>query len=137
MCNVSKRPGEINSLSNSSPFEYKLVIVTRRDLKISTGKLVAQACHAAVEASEDGKKINHSAWKKWHDEGSKKVVVVADDIVELGELVEKAKKLDIVNVMIQDRGLTEVAPGTVTVLGIGPDRSDKIDKVTGNLPLLK
>jgi PTH2 family peptidyl-tRNA hydrolase len=39
--------------------------------------------------------------------------------------------------MIQDRGLTEIAPGTVTVLGIGPDRADRIDKITGDLPLLK
>lgn len=124
-------------MSKSNPFEYKLVIVIRGDLKISTGKLIAQACHAAVEASEDAKKINHTAWRKWHDEGAKKVAVVAEDIKELGELAEKAKKLDIVNVMIQDRGLTEVAPGTVTVLGIGPDRSDKVDKVTGDLPLLK
>jgi PTH2 family peptidyl-tRNA hydrolase len=124
-------------MSRQSQFEYKLVIITRADLKLSTGKLIAQACHAAVDCVDKAKQENHTAWKKWHDEGQKKVALQADDLAELGMLAKKADELDIVNSMIQDRGLTEVAPGTVTVLGIGPDRADRIDKVTGNLPLLK
>jgi len=124
-------------MSKQSQFEYKLVIITRADLKLSTGKLIAQACHAAVDCVDKAKQENHTAWKKWHDEGQKKVALQADDLAELGMLAKKADELDIVNSMIQDRGLTEVAPGTVTVLGIGPDRADRIDKVTGNLPLLK
>ena len=87
--------------------------------------------------SERTKQENHTAWKKWHDEGAKKVVLQADDLKELGVLAKKADDLNVVNVMIQDRGLTEIAPGTITVLGIGPDRADKIDKITGDLPLLK
>jgi len=124
-------------LSRQSQFEYKLIIVTRADLKLSTGKIIAQACHAAVDVSERTKQENHTAWKKWHDEGAKKVVLQADDLKELGVLAKKADDLNVVNVMIQDRGLTEIAPGTITVLGIGPDRADKIDKITGDLPLLK
>jgi PTH2 family peptidyl-tRNA hydrolase len=124
-------------MSKQSQFEYKLVIVTRADLKLSTGKLIAQACHAAVDCVDKAKQENHTAWKKWKDEGQKKVALQADDLKELGMLAQKADELDVVNSMIQDRGLTEVAPGTVTVLGIGPDRADKIDKITGNLPLLK
>lgn len=124
-------------MSRQSQFEYKLVIVTRADLKLSTGKLIAQACHAAVDCNEKAKQENHTAWKKWKDEGQKKVVLQADDLKELGMLAKKSNELDVVNSMIQDRGLTEVAPGTVTVLGIGPDRADKIDKITGNLPLMK
>ena len=125
------------SNKSNSPFEYKLVIVTRADLKLSVGKLVAQACHAAVDCSEKGKQENHAAWRKWHDEGAKKVALQADDLKELGMLAKKADELDVVYSMIQDRGLTEVSPGTVTVLGIGPDRADKIDKITRDLPLLK
>ena len=37
-------------------FEYKMVIVTRSDLKLSTGKLAAQVAHAAVACAFDTKK---------------------------------------------------------------------------------
>ena len=120
-----------------SPFEYKMCIVIRTDLGMSVGKMIAQACHAAVEASEEAKRVNHSAWRRWRDEGAKKVALEAEGEEELNELVERAETLDIVAVTIEDRGLTEVPPGTVTALGLGPDLSSRLDKVTGNLPLLK
>jgi len=120
-----------------SPFEYKMCIVLRLDLNMSTGKLIAQAAHAAVGASELGKKENHKAWRRWRDEGAKKLALEAESLEEIEELAEKAKKLDIVNILIQDAGHTEVPPGTVTALGLGPDRTDLLDKVTGSLPLIK
>ncbi len=120
-----------------SPFEYKMCIVLRMDLGMSTGKLIAQAAHAAVGASELGKKENHKAWRRWRDEGAKKVALEAESLEEIEGLAEKAKKLDIVNILIQDAGHTEVPPGTVTALGLGPDRTDLLDKVTGSLPLIK
>ena len=120
-----------------SPFEYKMCIVLRMDLGMSTGKLIAQAAHAAVGASELGKKENHKAWRRWRDEGAKKVALEAESLEEIEELAEKANKLDIVNILIQDAGHTEVPPGTVTALGLGPDRTDLLDKVTGSLPLIR
>ena len=42
-------------MSRQSQFEYKIVIVTRADLKLSTGKIIAQACHAAVDCVREGK----------------------------------------------------------------------------------
>jgi PTH2 family peptidyl-tRNA hydrolase len=115
-------------------FEYKMCIVLRTDLGMSTGKLIAQACHVAVEASEKAKKENHTVWRRWRDEGAKKVALEAES---LEELADRADELDIVNVVIHDAGLTEVPPGTATALGIGPDASEKIDRVTGALPLIK
>ena len=117
-------------------FEYKQCIVLRTDLGMSAGKLISQACHAAVESSELAKKLKHKAWRAWMDEGGKKVVLQVDSIEELEELAEKAEGLDIVNVLIQDRGLTEIPPGTVTALGLGPDNSERMDKITGSLKLL-
>jgi PTH2 family peptidyl-tRNA hydrolase len=118
-------------------FEYKMCIVLRTDIGMSCGKLIAQACHAAVSASEEAKKTHSKEWRGWRDEGAKKVALEVDSLEELEELAERAEELDIVNVLIQDAGHTEVPPGTVTALGLGPDRSDKLDRVTGNLPLLR
>ncbi len=120
-----------------SPFSYKMCIILRMDLGMSTGKLIAQAAHAAVGASELGKKENHKAWRSWRDEGAKKVALEAESLEELEELQRKADDLYIVNLIIQDAGHTEVPAGTVTALGLGPDRSDLLDKVTGSLPLIK
>jgi PTH2 family peptidyl-tRNA hydrolase len=124
-------------MSRQSQFEYKMCIVIRTDLGMSVGKMIAQACHAAVDCSEKGKQENHAGWRKWRDEGAKKVALQVDSQEELEELAEKADRLGIVSSVIQDRGLTEVPPGSITALGLGPERNDKIDKLTGNLPLMK
>ena len=120
-----------------SPFQYKMCIVIRTDLGMSAGKMIAQACHAAVGANEEAKRFNHKAWRKWREEGAKKVALEAESLEEIEELAKRAEELDIVSVTIHDAGLTEISPGTVTALGLGPDRSDRLDKVTGDLPLLK
>jgi|TARA_B100001971_G_scaffold56517_2_gene51534 PTH2 family peptidyl-tRNA hydrolase len=117
-------------------FGYKMCIVLRMDLGMSTGKLIAQAAHAAVGASDLGKKENHKAWRNWRDKGAKKVSLEAESLKELKELQSKAVDLDIVNIIIQDAGHTEVPTGTITALGLGPDKSDLLDKVTGSLPLI-
>jgi PTH2 family peptidyl-tRNA hydrolase len=124
-------------LGGESPFEYKMVVVVRTDLGMSVGKMIAQACHAAVACSEQAKKTHSKQWARWRDEGAKKVAVEAEGFEELRELARKAEQLDIVCVLIQDAGHTEVAPGTTTCLGLGPDQAQRVDKVTGSLPLLK
>ena len=117
--------------------DYKMVIVIRTDLGMSVGKMIAQACHAAVSASEESKKTRTKHWRRWRDTGGKKVALEAESLEELEALAYQAEELDITNVIIQDAGHTEVPPGTVTCLGLGPDQAMKIDKVTGDPPLLK
>ena len=119
------------------PHDYKMVIVIRTDLGMSVGKMVAQACHAAVSASEESKKTRTKHWRRWQDTGGRKVALEAESLEELEALARRAEELDITNVSIQDAGHTEVPPGTVTCLGLGPDQVMKIDMVTGDLPLLK
>jgi len=123
-------------LARESPFEYKMVIVVRTDLGMGVGKMIAQACHAAVACSEQAKKTHSKQWARWRDEGAKKVALEAESFEELKELMRKAEQLDLVYVLIQDAGHTEVAPGTTTCLGLGPDQAQRVDKVTGSLPLL-
>jgi len=117
-------------------FRYKQVIVLRTDLKMSRGKIAAQAGHAAVSAAEEARKKYSDWWKAWIAEGQCKIAVRAGSEQELLELEEKAKKSKLPTALIIDRGLTELPPDTITCLGIGPAPSTQIDAITGKLPLL-
>jgi len=117
-------------------FDYKMVIVLRTDLKMSKGKIAAQAGHAAVSAAEEARKKHPEWWKKWFEEGQCKIAVKARSETELLELERKAKELELPFALISDRGLTELPPGTITCLGVGPAPSNRVDKMTGELDLL-
>jgi PTH2 family peptidyl-tRNA hydrolase len=119
-----------------SEFRYKLVIVFRSDLRLSKGKAAVQAGHAAVSAAEEARKHRREWWEQWLFEGQRKIAVKVKDEKELVELEEQAKKIALPCALIVDRGLTEIPPNTVTCLGIGPAPSEKVDKLTGRLPLL-
>lgn len=114
---------------------YKLAIAMREDLDLSCGKIAVQAAHASVECVLVCAKKNKKWLSKWKAEGGKKVVLRVTGEEELRELERKAKKLGLVTSMIYDAGLTEVEPGTLTCLGIGPAPEDKMDVITGNLRL--
>ncbi len=114
---------------------YKMVIVVN-DIEMSCGKLAAQVAHAAVEAAIIAYRKRRRLFKKWMAEGAKKVVVVADEEEILG-IRREADRRKIINAVIRDAGLTELAPGTLTALAIGPDEEAAIDELTGHLPLKK
>jgi len=118
-----------------SEFRYKQVIVFRSDLRLSKGKVAAQAGHAAVSAAEETHKHHKEWWKTWIEEGQCKIAVKVKSEKELLQLEKQAKELALPCALIVDRGLTEIPPGTITCLGIGPAPSEKVEKITGMLPL--
>jgi PTH2 family peptidyl-tRNA hydrolase len=117
-------------------YKSKQVIAIRKDLHMGVGKLVSQACHACLEASEASRKRNLKLWKEWRIKGAKKVIVKVSSIEELLSLEEKVKRLNLPHALIKDKGLTQLAPNTPTALGIGPTETSIVDKISGNLKLL-
>ena len=116
--------------------EYKLVVVVRADLRLKPGKMAAQVAHASVNCAFASKR-SHAKWfKKWYALGQRKVVLKAKNLEQLRELQHQARQSKLPHSMIQDAGLTEVPPGTVTCLGLGPAPEEEIDKLTGELPLM-
>jgi PTH2 family peptidyl-tRNA hydrolase len=111
----------------------KQVIVIRTDIGLSKGKIAVQTAHASVSAMEKVSRTKLGAWKK---EGQKKVVLKVDTLNELLQLKNKCDSMKIPCSLVADAGLTEVGPGTVTALAIGPDDDAKVDKITGSLKTL-
>ena len=111
----------------------KQVIVVRSDLEMSTGKMIAQACHASVAAVLS---VPADTLELWTRDGQTKIVLQARSLSELIDLKQKCGALPLIHALISDAGYTELAPGTVTALAIGPAEDKLIDKITGSVPLL-
>lgn len=113
--------------------DLKQVIVVRNDLKMPKGKLAAQVAHGSVEAviNSDSKLV-----QQWLKQGMKKVVLKVESLDEMKKTLISAKNEGLKVGWINDAGRTFLEPGTATVLGIGPDEDEKIDKVTGHLKML-
>ena len=111
----------------------KQCILVRTDLKIDKGKLAVQCSHASVEAvlKSDIKKVN-----SWKLQGMKKVVLKVDNLRELTKYKKLSEKQGLVTALIKDAGRTFFKKPTITCLGIGPDKEEKIDKVTKELRML-
>ncbi|XP_064118490.1 peptidyl-tRNA hydrolase 2, mitochondrial-like isoform X2 [Macrobrachium nipponense] len=85
--------------------ETKLVLVVRSDLKMGKGKAAAQ------------------------------VVLKIDDEESMLDLASLAREVGLTVSLIQDAGRTQIAPGSRTVLGVGPGPVDLVDQITGHLKL--
>lgn len=116
--------------------EYKQVILVRTDLKMGTGKKCAQSCHASVSASDLVRIKDKNLWKKWKNSGQKKVVLKVKSIASLKDILIQLERKKIDFFLVKDAGLTQLTPGTITALGVGPALSSEIDEVTGDLKLL-
>ena len=115
---------------------YKQVIVVRTDLNMGKGKMVAQGCHASIDAFIKAQKKCPEVVEKWLREGQKKVVVKVKSEEELIEIFKEASIEGLPCSLIRDAGRTQLTPGTCTAVAIGPEREVRIDKITGRLKLL-
>lgn len=120
----------------TSQYNYKQVIVVRKDLKMGKGKLAVQVAHASVSSYIEALSINREWVEQWLREGQPKIVCKVLNIDELMQIYNAAKKENLPSVIIKDSGKTQIPPGTVTCIGIGPAPSIIIDKITKKLPLL-
>ena len=118
------------------PGGRKMVLVVRGELRLTAGKAAVQVAHAAVLLVEVAARHSPRELEAWRNEGQKKIAVVAPTLEAMESLQRAARARGLPTVFVDDAGLTEVPPGTRTVLGIGPGRSELIDPVTGALPLL-
>ncbi|TPP49743.1 Peptidyl-tRNA hydrolase PTH2 family protein [Leishmania donovani] len=124
----------------------KMALVVRKDLKMSNGKIAAQCAHAAVAIVEEilafksttttspRSALNPASalWVQWYDawnaSGCSKAAMMA--------LAKHARQMNLPHYVIRDAGRTQVAPGSKTVVAVGPGPKSLVDEVTGQLKLL-
>jgi len=123
-------------MKNSNPDEIKQVILVRIDIEMGKGKLAAQVAHASLESYMLAERKNAEIAKEWIASGQKKIVLKADDEATITKLKKAFDYLGVPCAMVSDAGLTELPPGTITALGIGPWKASEIDKYTSMFKLL-
>jgi len=121
-----------NDIENS-PQGLKQCMVVRTDLGMSCGKKCAQVAHASLGSYLRAAPIVRLRWKL---QGYKKIVLKAPDLTTLLFINNMAELSGLPHVLVIDQGLTQIEPHTTTVLGIGPAKSEDIDKITKDLKLL-
>ncbi|MCQ6963667.1 aminoacyl-tRNA hydrolase [Methanolobus chelungpuianus] len=121
-------------------WDYKQVIVVRKDIEMSPAKLAVQVAHASIggfiECVEPGDRgiIMHEWYK---DSYQKKVVLQVRDINALEEFIQLAHNLGYRLFQVRDAGKTELAPDTLTCVGFAPMNNESIDILTGNLKIYR
>jgi len=114
----------------------KQVVVVRKDLEMGTGKIAAQVGHACVLGAEHVRKSYPDWYNEWERSGQEKVVVKVSSLEQLEQVKKHAISLDLPWSEVTDAGHTQIAPGTVTCISIGPAPEVTVDKVTKDLKLL-
>lgn len=122
----------------------KQVILIRRDLKMRRGKEIAQGSHASMSflcrrLQKNRKLALHEltpAERAWMEGSFAKVTLQVESEEQLLEIHRKAQAAGLESHLITDSGRTEFhGQPTHTAVAIGPDYSDKIDAITGELSL--
>jgi PTH2 family peptidyl-tRNA hydrolase len=129
--------------------EVTMYIIVRADLKMSKGKIAAQAGHAvqlAIRATEraarDAVRLERLdcdddlRLKAWEGGSYAKVVLRVDSAEALESLERHLDAGRVVFARVVDEGRTEIPAGTVTALGIQPMPRSRMTSLVGHLRLL-
>ncbi|MFH1591955.1 MAG: peptidyl-tRNA hydrolase Pth2 [Candidatus Woesearchaeota archaeon] len=111
----------------------KQVVLVRKELHMSGGKMAAQCSHASVSAVLKSPKEKVAQWKT---QGMKKSILKVTSEKELLFFQREARNAKLVTALITDAAKTFFKTPTKTCLAIGPDKDEKIDKITGKLKLI-
>lgn len=126
---------------NHAPF--KMVLCVNQELydedgkatKMKPGKTAAQCCHATLGAYKRAMRRCPKSVNAWERTGQKKIAVKCPTEAKLMEVREAAAVQGVAFYLVQDAGHTQVAPGSRTVLAVGPAPEDLCNQITGNFKL--
>jgi PTH2 family peptidyl-tRNA hydrolase len=144
--NTTNTPSLLALLTTCVLDHLKMVLIVRKDLKMKSGKVAAQCCHACMGIIFDILQNHHRSetdysldleivLQTWRSSGAKKIVLQCKTLTEMEQLRNQAIIHRLPFYIVTDAGHTQVKAGSQTVLAIGPYPEDYINKVTGHLKL--
>lgn len=160
ICALCSEPVMMNYPANV-PVKFidpKQVILVRKDIEMSPGKLAAQVAHASVSCLFNIGKWEQSMWpnptdvkysitldsndigqaiRQWMTTTQPKIVLEVKDLDELDKFYKLATDAGLLTSYIVDSGRTEFCSPTATCVGIGPAPREAIDAITKRLRLYK
>lgn len=122
---------------------YKMLLCINTDLKdeagnrtkMKPGKAAAQCCHAVLGCYKRAQRRAPAALRWWAATGQAKVCVKIPTEQEIVDLRARLARAGVVTYLVEDAGRTQVAPGSRTVLAIGPAPVRVLDPLTRHLKL--
>ncbi|KAI5279949.1 hypothetical protein KEM52_004214 [Ascosphaera acerosa] len=117
--------------------DVKLVLVVRTDLGMTKGKIAAQCSHATLACYKTllASPVQQALLARWERQGQPKIALQVRAEDDLLMLQAQAMSLGLCARVIRDAGRTQIASGSMTVLGVLGPRG-VVDSVTGSLKLL-
>jgi PTH2 family peptidyl-tRNA hydrolase len=126
MKNNAKGMKKMNTPKNESAIiEYILV---NKELGMGIGKTAGQVAHCQTIIDKHFSQTEE--YKYWIENAQTKIILSGTE-EDLKKWIEKGA------VVIKDKGLTEIAPGSLTCVGFPPQKRGNLKSLTANLPLLK
>lgn len=111
--------------------EIVMYIIINKDLKMSPGKIAAQAAHVAVKAYAQSP-TSYIA-DLWYKGSYAKIILKASEY----EIKELSKKYTDTTFITIDEGRTEIPKGSLTALAFCPMYKDTVDEIVPEIKNLK
>jgi peptidyl-tRNA hydrolase, PTH2 family len=123
-----------------------MYLVVRESLNMSIGKTAAQCAHASQMLQLKFNVLERKfytdqdflhriyTFRAWLDSSYRKVTLKADD-KEWARVKNEILEED--RVIVVDAGLTEIAPGSETCVGLWPMKKSQVPKIIKRLQILK
>lgn len=114
-----------------------MLFIVNGSLKMSSGKVAAQVAHSAIDLYRKLVEKQSKSLDNWEECGETKIVVRGNSTEELIDIESRAKTdPSITTSIIEDAGLTEIASGSITCVGLF-GTNEQLNPITGHLKLMQ
>lgn len=113
-----------------------MYLLVNSDVKMGSGKMAAQCCHAAVAVIRHLEGKGNKVYERWKITGEKTIVLKSSRAIMERLLVQFGDiGFPVWCYPIYDMGLTQVEAGTFTVLAFNPIENDRVPEELRSMKL--